>query len=133
MFVFFIIIGLLGFIYGLYSINALNSLHKNGIEVDGIILSYESDWEGNQIPIILFKTLDDEEIHKKPNYYSSSDLGKFIVYDNNIQKKVAIIYHPKNPRIFAVKDEEMNYLGIIFLLVVGFILIIIGIINYLYY
>ena len=130
MFVFFLIIGLLGFLYGIYYLSSLNELQKNGIEIDGIIISYESTGEGYQTPVIYFKTLNGEEIQKKPYFHSSSDLNKFIVYDNNINKKVTVIYNPKKPKIFAIKNDVMNYLGIFFLIIVSFVFLVVGVFNF---
>lgn len=127
--IFFIIVGLCGFIYSLFTISSINDLEKNGIQVSAKIISYESDHEGYKTPIISFKTQEGDEIQKEPNYYSSSDLNKIKNHKKDINKTVQIKYNPKNPEIFMLKDDIMTFIIHILLLVVCSVFIIIGVFN----
>ena len=133
MYLVFIFIGLLGIFYAIYVISSLSDFQKKGIEVNGTILSYDSDYEGYRTPIIEFTTLNGIEIENKPKYYSSSDLGKVIKLDKNINSTITILYDPKFPERFIIKDEvTFSHIGIIFLTILSLVSLAIGIFKFIY-
>ncbi|SFD62186.1 DUF3592 domain-containing protein [Flavobacterium phragmitis] len=123
-----LMMGMLALIYAVNSIFFLNNISKNGIGITGKIVSYESDNEGYKTPVIEFKTAEETLITGKPSFHTSSDLDKFRSYRGNIDKPIKIVYDPKNPEKFILKDNS-NGCGLIFLIIIGLIFTYISIGN----
>ena len=129
-----LIIGPLVLYYSINSWRFLSNVKHNGIECEGIILSYEPDDEGHKTPIIEFETFENKIIKEKPYYYASTDLSIFLKYQNNLNKKVLIIYDKENPEKFVLKTEtNFNYGSLIFAIIISLIFITIGFANLLGY
>lgn len=114
----FLILGTLSLFYGIYSLSSLIWITKNGIESHGKIVSYESDEKGYKTPVIEFQISEGRNFKGKPFLHTSSDLDKFQTYQKNINKTIKIIYNPKDPEKFILKDNS-NYFGLIILIIVG--------------
>lgn len=114
----FLILGTLFLFYGIYSLSSLIWITKNGIESHGKIVSYESDEKGYKTPVIEFQISEGRNFKGKPFLHTSSDLDKFQTYQKNINKTIKIIYNPKDPEKFILKDNS-NYFGLIILIIVG--------------
>jgi hypothetical protein len=113
------IMGSLIFYIGIETIIFLRKIHKNGIECNGTIVSYQSDDEGYKTPIVEFTALTGEIISEKPFVYASSDLSKIRTYKNMINQSTAVLYDPNDPKKFVLTNErEFNYL-ISFLFILG--------------
>ena len=130
----FIILGLFVLLYGIQYFLFFKNIQKNGIETNGKILSYQSDNEGYKTPIVEFKTLENIEVKKEPHYYWSTDLSKFRTYKNRINESVSVLYDPKFPEKFIIaKDNQSNYISLLFLGIFALIFIAIGVFHLLGY
>ncbi|QSB26137.1 DUF3592 domain-containing protein [Flavobacterium sp. CLA17] len=128
----FLMFGTLALFYAIYSVLSLIHITKNGVENHGKIVSYESDNEGYKTPIIEFQISEGKNFKGKPLLHTSSDLDKFQSYQKNINKTIKVIYDPKDPEKFVLKNNS-NYFGLIILIIVGFVFCSISIGNLLGY
>ncbi|MFB9079629.1 DUF3592 domain-containing protein [Flavobacterium procerum] len=128
----FLILGTFALGYACYSLVFLNKINKNGIEIDGRILSYESDSEGYKTPVIEFQIAAGIIITGKPFLHTSTDLDKFRTYSGNINKTIKIIYSPDNPQRFILKNS-FNGFGMVLFIIVGLVFLGISIGNLLGY
>jgi|GEM_PF-846897 len=124
----FIILGFLACYIGITEILFLNAIRKKGVECTGRILSYQAGTEGYKTPIIEFKTLHDEVISEKPSLYASSGLSKIRSYKKMINKEVAVLYDPENPKKFILVDEiDFSYFALIFCTLIGLVFLIVSV------
>ncbi len=128
----FLIFGIIALVYTVNSILHLNNISKNGIEITGRIISYESDAEGYKTPIVEFQTIEEKIITGKPSFHTSSDLDKVRSFQANIHKSVKIIYNSESPEKFILKDNS-NGFGLIMLAIVGLVFTYISVGNLLGY
>ena len=112
--------GVFALFYVISSILFLNKLNKNGIEIFGEIVSYESDDEGYKTPIIEFQTLEGKNFTGKPILFTSSNLDNFQPYKKDSNKTTKIIYNPEEPEEFIVKNNSKTF-GLILFTILGFV------------
>ncbi len=111
----------------IYGIIFYINLNKKGVTSFGKIISYEYD-DGYKIPIIEFETQGGKIISKKPFFYESSDIDKFITVKNNINKNIRIVFEENNPEKFVIKvDKEFSYGNLILMIIIGIFFIFFGI------
>ncbi len=123
----FIIMGSVFFIIGIHAWVFAYTIKKYGISSFGRVINYESDNDGHTIPIVQYKTKNGKEIIKKPYLYMTAYIGRITTYKNNIYDKVPIVYNPKNPKRFILKEEHsQNHLGVVFITIIGIVLIGVG-------
>ncbi|KAF2512818.1 hypothetical protein EYY60_06835 [Flavobacterium zhairuonense] len=84
----FLMLGTVFLIYVVYTVLYLNDISKNGIEIRGEIVSYESGEEKYKTPIIEFQIAEEKKITGKPFFYTSSNLDQFRSHRENINKTV---------------------------------------------
>ena len=112
----------------------LKNLQAKGIESTGIILSYQSGWEGYKTPIVEFTPTNGELIQDKPYLYSSTDLSKIRSYKNVIGNQISILYDPENPKKFILnEDNGFNYFALTLAILVGLAALIVSICSFLGY
>lgn len=116
-----LMIGVILLSFAIYGIWFVNNIKKNGIERTGKIVSYESNRKGYKTPVIEFQIGEGDFFTGKPSIHSSSDLDKFRTYTENINKTVKIIYSPKSPENFILKDSSNDF-AIILFIVIGLVL-----------
>lgn len=121
----FLMVGSLVLYYVIKSVSFLDEINKNGIEIVGKIVSYESDNEGYKTPVIEFETVDGKNLIGKPYIHASSDLDKFQSYSENINKNIRIIYSPESPEKFIIKNSSPGCV-LIFGAIVGLVFIILA-------
>lgn len=124
----FLILGITALAYTANNILQLNNIRRNGIEINGKIVSYESDTEGYKTPIIEFQTIEEKIITGKPSFHTSLDLDKVRSFRGNINKTVKIIYNSESPEKFILKDNS-NGFGLIMLVIVGLVFTYISVGN----
>ncbi|EDM44607.1 hypothetical protein SCB49_13585 [unidentified eubacterium SCB49] len=126
----FFILGALLIFIGIQSWIFIADIHKNGIESIGKILFYKSDEDGYKTPTIEFETKKGNQIKKEPYIFISTDLNKFRNFKNKINEPVSVLYDKKNPEKFIIVNEEnFNYFGLIFIIIIGVAFIIVGILS----
>ena len=107
---------------------------ENGINIKGIIVSYESDDEGYKFPVAEFKTINGELIKGKPIIYLATDFSKIKSYKNEIKNSVEIVYNAKNPNEFLFRREQnYNFLFLIIFPFLGLLLIVVSMLSFLGY
>lgn len=106
-----LILGLVFFAMGLSSILFLNKVQKHGIRCTGKILSFETDSDGDKIPVVQFIVEGSREmITKRPALYTQTDLSKLRSYGKEINKEVSILYDPDDPAQFVLAGKmPSNY------------------------
>lgn len=106
----FLILRILLFLFGIISITFLVRIYKIGLSLKGKIIEFETDGEGDMMPVIEYTTLIGELVKEKPHIYTSTDLSKLLKNENSINQTVMILYDPKDPKKFVLKNEEgLNY------------------------
>jgi len=108
-FYFLLLLGILLLSVSILALNFLSDIDKTGIEIFGKIVAYDSDEEGHKTPIIEFQTSDGKFFKGTPLIHSSSDVDKFRSYQENINKKIKILYSPDCPENFIIKGKTYTF------------------------
>lgn len=127
-FYFLLLLGVLFLLISILALNFLNDIDKTGIEIFGRIVAYDSDEEGHKTPIIEFQTSDGKFFKGIPLIHSSSDVDKFRSYEENINKKIKILYSADCPENFIIKGKTYTFF-LNLVAIVGLALIICSIVK----
>jgi hypothetical protein len=116
---------------GIFSALFFKRLKHKGIRCSGKIASYQTDEQGNKVPIVEFTTTNGETIKKKPSGFVSTNSSRF---QQLIDKNVEVLYNPDNPTKFIIENEEgILYTAMKIFICIGILLIGLGICVFLGY
>jgi hypothetical protein len=123
-----LLLGVLCLLISILALNFLNDIDKTGIEIFGRIVAYDSDEDGHKAPIIEFQTSDGKFFKGTPLIHASSDVDKFRSYQENINKKIKILYSADCPEHFIIKGKSYRFF-LNLVAIVGLVLIIFSIVK----
>ncbi|WP_369012680.1 DUF3592 domain-containing protein [Flavobacterium anhuiense] len=127
-----LLLGVLCLLISILALIFLNDIDKTGIEIFGRIVAYDSDEEGYKTPVIEFQSSDGKLYRGTPLIHASSDIDKFRSYQENINKKIKILYSADCPENFIIKGKTYTFF-LNLLAIVGLTLIICSIAKLLGY
>lgn len=120
----FLIFGLLISFISIKGILLMQRINKSGIQCVGEIVHYDTDNDGDKIPVVEFKTIEGQIITKKPTFFVSTDLGNLRTFN----KRILIVYDSLDPEQFIIDGEEGgNYIFVVLFLLAGLFFCIISI------
>jgi hypothetical protein len=123
----FLLLGVLIVYMSLEAIIFLNKMATKGIACTGIIIEYQSDSDGDKIPLVEFTTIAGDLISGNPYVSASTSLSKVKAAKGSIQDTVSILYDPKDPKKFeVVNDRRNNYAILILFLLLGLLSLLLG-------
>lgn len=100
------IFGGLFFTMGLGQVLFFRKIAKEGISSTGEIISYRSDGDGGDVPLIEFITMEGEVIKEEPYVYVTIDFGDISVDGDMVNQSVPVLYDPGNPGKFIIENER---------------------------
>jgi hypothetical protein len=102
-----LMIGLLFLWISLTAIIVLNKIQQHGIRSTGKILSFETDSDGDPIPVVRFTTREGQVITEKPLVRAQTSLnGLNSSPGTPVDVEVPILYHPADPTQFILENKK---------------------------
>jgi len=100
-----IILGLIFIVIGVRGWKFIYRMNNNGIKRWGTVVSFETDNESGNIPIIEYDTLENESITAQPHFYAYASVTKIRNPKKHIGKRTIILYDPDNVKRFVLKAD----------------------------
>jgi hypothetical protein len=123
----FLLLGAFIAYWGFSTISYQKRLSNTGIDVEGKIVGYKSDRDGDKTPVIEFLSLQGDIIKGTPFVYLSTYLNKTEARNNPIDLPVPVLYDPADPEKFILRNEKgFNTVIFVMFIVVGLAFIGVG-------